>query len=117
MSNIQRLHVNRRMSQAVVHGGVVYTAGVVASDASADTAGQTRQILETLDRYLAEAGSDRTRILMATIWLADMNDFAAMNSEWDAWVPEGETPARACVEARLALPELRVEIRLVAAVG
>lgn len=115
MSTIQRLHVGPRLSQVVVHGDTVYTAGIVADDPTADAAGQTRQILARIDQYLAEAGTDKTRILMATIWLADMQDFAAMNSAWDPWVPKGATPARACVESKLAAPAYRVEIRVVAA--
>jgi enamine deaminase RidA (YjgF/YER057c/UK114 family) len=113
--SIQRLHTGPRLSQVIIHGDTVYTAGIVADDPSADTAGQTRQILARIDGYLAEAGSDKTRILMATIWLADMNDFSAMNSAWDPWVPQGATPARACVESKLATPAYKVEIRVIAA--
>jgi len=113
--SIQRLHVGPRLSQVVIHGDTVYTAGVVADDPTADAAGQTRQILARIDQYLGEAGSDKTKILSATIWLADMMDFPAMNSVWDPWVPAGAAPARACVEARLATPAYRVEIRVVAA--
>lgn len=115
--SIQRLHVGPRLSQVAIHGGVVYTAGIVADDPSADVAGQTRQILARIDQYLAEAGSDKTRILNTTIWLADMADFAVMNTVWDAWVPAGSTPPRACVESRLATPAYRVEIRVIAAVA
>jgi enamine deaminase RidA (YjgF/YER057c/UK114 family) len=112
---IERLHVGPRLSQVAIHGNTVYTAGIVAGDNSADAAGQTRQILATIDQYLGEAGSDKTRILSATVWLADMKDYAAMNSEWDAWVPAGNTPPRACVEAKLATPKYLVEIRVTAA--
>jgi enamine deaminase RidA (YjgF/YER057c/UK114 family) len=115
--SIKRLHIGPRLSQVAVHGGVVYTAGIVADDPSADTVGQTRQILDRIDQYLAEAGSDKTRILSTTIWLADMADFPAMNSVWDQWVPAGATPPRACVESRLATPAYRVEIRVIAAVA
>lgn len=104
-----------RMSQAVIHDGTVYLAGQVAEDASADTAGQTRQILERIDALLLEAGTDRSRLLSATIWLSDMAGFKAMNGVWDDWVEPGHTPARACVEARLARSDLRVEIMVVAA--
>ena len=83
---------------------------------SADVAGQTRQILASIDRLLAAAGSDKTRMLSATIYLADIGTFAQMNSEWDAWVPRGHTPARATVEAKLAAPQYKVEIQVVAAV-
>jgi enamine deaminase RidA (YjgF/YER057c/UK114 family) len=113
--SIKRLHVGPRMSEAVVHNGTVYLAGQVAEDASQDTAGQTRQILDAIDRLLAECGSDKTRILSAQIFLADIADFAAMNSVWDAWVPAGHTPARATVESKLAAPKYRVEIKVVAA--
>ena len=113
---IKRLEVGPRMSQAVVHGNTVYLAGQVADDPSADVAGQTRQVLATIDKLLAAAGSDKTRILSATIYLANIGTFAQMNSEWDAWVPKGHTPARATVEAKLAAPQYKVEIQVVAAV-
>lgn len=104
------------MSQAVVHGGVVYTAGQVARNARGeDAAKQTQDILAAIDALLAEAGTDKSRVLSANIWLADIGDFAAMNKVWDAWVPEGETPARACVESKLASPEYIVEIGVIAA--
>ncbi len=113
--SIKRLHVGPRMSEAVVHNGTVYLAGQVADDPSQDSAGQTRQILAAIDRLLAECGSDKTKILSAQIFLADIGDFAAMNSVWDAWVPAGHTPARATVESKLAAPKYRVEIKVVAA--
>ena len=112
---IKRLHVGPRLSQVAIHGNVVYTAGIVASDPSADAAGQTRQTLSLIDGYLAEAGTDKTKLLSVTIWLADIKDFAAMNSVWDVWVPAGNTPPRACVEAKLAAPQFKVEIRVQAA--
>lgn len=112
---IKRLHVGPRMSDAVVHNSTVYLAGQVADDPSEDAAGQTRQILAMIDRLLAECGSDKTRILSAQIFLADIKDFAAMNGQWDAWVPAGHTPARATVEARLATPQYLVEIKVIAA--
>lgn len=114
--SIKRLHVGPRMSGAVVHNGTIYLAGQVADDASQDVAGQTRQILETIDRLLAGCGSDKTRILSTQIFLADIADFAAMNSAWDAWVLAGHTPARATIEAKLAAPKYRVEVMVVAAV-
>ncbi len=89
MGDIERLHTNSRMSQAVIHGDTVYLAGQVAADNSADVAGQTKQILQQIDGLLAESGSDKTKILMATIWLSDIDTFDDMNGEWDAWVPEG----------------------------
>jgi len=113
--SITRHHTGTRMSQLVVHGDTVYLAGQVADDASADIAEQTRQVLGKIDRLLAEAGSDKTRILSAQVWLASMGHFARMNEIWDAWVPEGQAPARACIEARLASPDLLVEIGIVAA--
>lgn len=114
-TTIRRLHVGARMSEAVIHNGVVYLAGQVAEDPSADVAAQTSQVLAAIDRLLAETGSDRTRILQAQVFLADIGDFAAMNAVWDAWVPAGHTPARATVEARLAAPQYRVEIKVIAA--
>ena len=112
---IKRLHVGPRMSEAVVHNGTIYLAGQVADDASQDTAGQTRQILSAIDALLAECGSDKTRILSAQIFLADIADFAAMNSAWDAWVSAGHTPARATVESKLAAAKYRVEVKVIAA--
>jgi enamine deaminase RidA (YjgF/YER057c/UK114 family) len=103
------------MSAAVVYNGTIYLAGQVADDASQDTAGQTRQILATIDALLAECGSDKSKILSAQIFLADIADFAAMNAAWDAWVPAGHTPARATVESKLAAPKYRVEVQVVAA--
>jgi len=102
------------MSQIVVHGDTIYLAGQVgtAGDSVAD---QTRSCLEKVDALLAEAGSDKTRILQSTIWLADMADFAEMNAVWDNWVPEGHTPARACGKAKLARPDFKVEFLVVAA--
>jgi enamine deaminase RidA (YjgF/YER057c/UK114 family) len=114
MSDITRLHTNPRMSQAVIHGDTVYLAGQVAADNTADVAGQTKQILQQIDGLLAESGSDKTKILMATIWLSDIGTFNDMNGEWDAWVPAGDTPARACVESKLANDAYKVEIRVVA---
>lgn len=112
---IQRLHIGPRLSQVAIHGHTVYTAGIVADDPKEDVAGQTRQILARIDQYLAEAGSDKTKMLSVTIWLADIKDFGAMNSVWDTWVPKGDTPPRACVESKLAAPQYKVEIRVVAA--
>lgn len=115
--SIQRFKTNKRMSQAVVHGGVIYTAGQVAMNApGASVADQTRAILEEIDSLLADAGSDKSKLLSATIWLTSMDDFAEMNEIWDAWVQPGDTPARACVEARLAAPQFTVEIAVIAAV-
>jgi enamine deaminase RidA (YjgF/YER057c/UK114 family) len=112
---IRRLHTGPRMSQAVIHGTTVYLAGQVADDPSQDVAGQTRQILASIDSLLDEAGADKTRILSATIYLADIGTFAQMNSMWDTWVPRDHAPARATVEAKLAAPVYKVEIQVVAA--
>ena len=103
------------MSQAVVHAGVVYTAGVVADDPQASVAEQTRQVLAKIDRLLAAVGSDKARLLKANIWLADMRRFEEMNGVWDGWVVAGHTPARATVEARL-VGDYQVEIMVQAAI-
>ncbi|WP_405014925.1 RidA family protein [Kitasatospora sp. NBC_01539] len=113
---IQRFGTGARMSEAVVHNGTVYLAGQVAGDITQDVEGQTKQVLAGIDALLAEAGSDKTKVLRAEIFLADIKDFAAMNSAWDTWVPAGATPARATVEAQLYRPEVRVEIIVTAAV-
>ena len=113
---IKRIETGPRMSQAVVHGNTVYVAGQVADDPTADVTGQTRQILASIGRLLAAAGTDKSRILSATIYLADIGTFSQMNLAWDAWVPQGNTPARATVEARLAAPQYKVEIQVIAAV-
>lgn len=113
--SIQRFETGPRMSQAVVHGNTVYLAGVVADDLKADTAGQTQQILAKIDKHLKAAGSDKSKLLSAQIWLTDMRTFGEMNKVWDAWVSPGNTPARATVEAALAGPDYRVEIMVVAA--
>ena len=112
---IQRIEAGPRMSKAVVHGDTVYLAGIVADDTSADAAGQTRQVLKEIDRLLAAAGTDKTKLLRTNIWLADMKDFPAMNGVWDGWVSPGNTPARATVQASLATPAYKVEIMVVAA--
>jgi enamine deaminase RidA (YjgF/YER057c/UK114 family) len=114
--SIKRFETGPRMSQAVVHGNTVYLAGQVADDPSTDVRGQTVQVLASIDRLLAAAGSDKTRILSATIYLADIGTFAQMNAAWDAWVPQGHTPARATVEARLAASQYKVEIQVLAAI-
>ncbi|GAA4335289.1 RidA family protein [Pigmentiphaga soli] len=113
---LKRYATGKRMSEMVVHNGVAYLAGQVAADPSQDVAGQTRQVLAEIDKLLAEAGSDKTRIIRAEIFLADMANFGAMNEVWDAWVPQGDTPARATVEARLAAPQYQVEIVVTAAI-
>jgi len=116
MSEIKRFDVGPRMSEMAVHNGVAYLAGQVASDASLDAPGQTANVLAQVDALLARAGTDKSRILMAQIFLADVSDFPAMNAAWDAWVAGGSTPPRATVEAKLAKPEWKVEIVVKAAV-
>jgi enamine deaminase RidA (YjgF/YER057c/UK114 family) len=113
---IARHHTGPRMSQMVIHNNTIYLAGQIASDLSADIVTQTQQILDKIDALLAEAGSDKTKILTAQIWIASMGNFAKMNTAWDAWVPQGHCPARACIEARLATPDYLVEIGVIAAV-
>jgi enamine deaminase RidA (YjgF/YER057c/UK114 family) len=112
--DIKRFETGPRMSQAVVHNGTVYLAGQVG-EAGSDVTEQTRQALAEVDRLLALAGTDKTRILSAQIWLADMADFPKMNAVWDAWAPQGNTPARATGESKLATPEYLVEVIVVAA--
>ncbi len=113
---IKRLHVGPRLSQAVICNGMVFLAGQVASDTTEDVSGQTRQVLAAIDRLLAEAGSDKSRLLSAQIFLADMADFPAMNKVWETWVVPGQTPARATVEAAMASPKYLVEIVVTAAI-
>ena len=113
--SIIRHHTNQRMSQIVIHGDTVYLAGQVAADANANITVQTQQVLQKIDTLLAEAGSDKSKILSAQIWIASMGHFAQMNEVWDAWVADGDAPARACIEARLASPDLLVEVGIIAA--
>ncbi len=116
MTSIERLEIGPRMSQAVVHNGVVYLAGQVAADAmGAPVKEQTQNILDRIDKLLAAAGTDKTKLISVTIWLADIRTFDDMNSVWDKWIPAGATPARATVEAKLATPAYAVEIGLIAA--
>lgn len=117
---IERRNVGKRLSDLVIYapppgGRLVYLAGQVAEVPKADITLQTRSVLAQVDRLLGEAGTDKTKVLSATIYLADMNDYQAMNAVWDEWVPQGEAPARATVEAKLANPDYRVEIQIVAA--
>lgn len=112
---VQRFDVGTRLSEMAVHNGVCYLAGQVAADASQDIAGQTRQVLAAVDALLARAGTDKSRILMCQIFIADMAEFSAMNAVWDAWVSPGHAPPRATVQAALAKPEWRVEIVVTAA--
>ncbi|ANG64368.1 hypothetical protein A8C75_19060 [Marinobacterium aestuarii] len=113
--SLTRMETGQRMSRIVIHNDTVYLCGQVAADANADIREQTSTMLEKVDTLLAQAGSDREHLLSATLYIRDMKDFAAMNEVWDAWVPQGQAPARACVEARMARAELLVEISVVAA--
>ena len=113
---IERKQTAARMSQIVIHGDTVYLAGQVAKNAPGATVKeQTEDILANVEKLLADAGTDKTKLLSANIWLSNIQDFAEMNSVWDAWVPEGHAPCRACVEARLASPKFTVEMMIVAA--
>ena len=113
---IERHEIGPRMSKAVIHGDTVYLAGIVAdSPKGKSVAEQTKNILSQIDGFLALAGTDKTKLLSANIWITDMANFAEMNSIWDSWVSPGNTPARATVEAKLASPDYKVEIMVVAA--
>ncbi|WP_108652765.1 RidA family protein [Dongshaea marina] len=114
--SIERQETGQRMSRIVTHNNTIYLCGQVAKDASKDITEQTATMLEKVDALLEQAGSDREHLLSATIYIKDMKLFAEMNAVWDNWVPEGHAPARACVEASMARPELLVEISVVAAV-
>jgi enamine deaminase RidA (YjgF/YER057c/UK114 family) len=114
---ITRLGVGKRLSMAAIHSGVVYLAGQVPDDLSAGVEGQAAQVLAKIDALLAQAGTGKSSILTATVWLPNIADFAAFNTVWDAWVPEGAAPARACIESRLAHPSIRVEIAVIAAMS
>ena len=115
MSNVVRIDPGPRMSEASVFGDRMYLSGMIPEDTSLDITGQVKQALAEIDSLLAKGGSDKTKILSAVIWLADITDFAAMNAVWDAWVVPGQTPARATVQARLNDPKMKIEIMVVAA--
>lgn len=113
---IQRFDSGPRMSKAVVHGNTVYLAGLVADNPKGKSVSeQTKDILAQIDGFLAKAGTDKSKLLSANIWLTDMATFAEMNGVWDAWVSPGNAPARATVEAKLAAPDYKVEIMVTAA--
>lgn len=115
--NITRLGTERRrMSKIVIHNGIIYFCGQVAKDANAGIKEQTRTMLDKVDDLLEQAGSDRKHILSATVYISDMKNFSEMNEIWDAWVIQNHSPARACVEASLARPELLIEVSVIAAV-
>lgn len=115
MAHLTRFHVGPRLSETAVHNGTVYLAGQVPDDLDKDLRGQTAEVLAMVDRLLAEAGSDKSRILMAQIFLADIDEIGTMNEVWDAWIPAGHTPPRATVQARMAKPGYRIEIVVTAA--
>jgi enamine deaminase RidA (YjgF/YER057c/UK114 family) len=114
--SIQRLNVGKRLSEVVIHGNTIYLAGEVPDDTSKDITGQTEEVLAKIDGLLAKAGSDKSKLLSAQIFLPDMKDFAGMNIAWEKWVVPGQTPARATIEAKLANPAYKVEIMCVAAI-
>ncbi|MBL0318410.1 MAG: RidA family protein [Alphaproteobacteria bacterium] len=117
MTNIRRVEPGARMSEAVIYGDRIYTAGIVADAMIGKSVfEQTQEILQQIDALLAQAGSDKTRILKANIWLSDISTFAQMNQAWDGWVVAGQAPARATVEAKLAAPGYHVEIMIEAIV-
>jgi enamine deaminase RidA (YjgF/YER057c/UK114 family) len=112
---IERFHLGKTLSETAIHNGTIYLAGQIAEDTTHGIEGQTREVLGHIDRLLAEAGSDKTQILMCQIFLADIKDFAGMNAAWNEWVPEGHSPPRATVEAKLAKTEWLVEMVVTAA--
>ncbi|MCC6777640.1 MAG: RidA family protein [Hyphomicrobiales bacterium] len=113
---IERIDGNPRMSKAVMHGNTVYLSGLIADKALGQgVAEQTKEILGLIDGFLAKAGTDKSKLLTATIWLSDIRTVDEMNKAWDAWVVPGHTPARACIEALLQGPEKKVEIQVTAA--
>lgn len=115
MDDIARIDQNQRRSRALVHNGIVYTAGQVPDDMSLDIAGQASQVLAKIDALVTEAGSERGRILTVQVWLRGMEDFTAFNTVWDAWVVPGCTPTRCCGKVEMNNPACRVEILVTAA--
>jgi enamine deaminase RidA (YjgF/YER057c/UK114 family) len=111
---VKRLHPGKRFCEAVIVNGIVITAGITGRDESADTAAQTRDIFAQIDALLAEAGTSKSKLISASIWLRDIAHFDQMNVEWDKWVDPDNLPVRATLEARLAAPELLVEIQVTA---
>lgn len=115
--SIERINVGPRLSDVAVYNKVAYFGGQVPDDAEQDITGQTRQVLAEIDKLLAQVGSDKSRILQCQIFLTDISNIGAMNEVWDAWIPKGNTPPRATVQAQLANPKWKIEIVLSAAVG
>ena len=116
MTDLKRIDPGPRLSEASVYGGFIYCSGMIPEDTSQDVTGQVKQALGEIDSLLAKGGSDKTKILSAVIFLADIADFGAMNAVWDAWVVPGQTPARATVQAKMNDPKMKVEIVVVAAI-
>lgn len=113
---LQRLHVGPRMSEIVIHGDTVYLCGLTAEETAGQSlAAQTAEILAEVDRLLAVAGTDKSKLISATIWLSDIRTVDEMNAVWDAWVVPGATPVRACIEALLQGADLKIEIKVIAA--
>jgi len=115
MSEIKRVNVEKRLSDMAIYNGVAYLAGQVPDDSTLDMQGQTAQVLATIDKLLDTAGTDKSRILMAQIFVTNMKEFDGMNKAWDAWVADRNAPPRATVESRLANPDFKVEIVVTAA--
>jgi enamine deaminase RidA (YjgF/YER057c/UK114 family) len=113
---IKHIDQNQRRSRAIVHNGIVYTAGQVPDDMNLDISGQAKQVLSKIDALVAEGGSDKSRILTAQVWLRTMDDFAAFNAVWDSWVVQGATPTRCCGKVEMNNPNCRVEILVTAAI-
>lgn len=113
---IQRFQVGKRLSEMAIYNGITYLAGQVPEDDTLDMYGQTKQVLAEIDKWLAEAGTDKSRILMAQVFVANMIEFDEMNRAWDEWVAEGNSPPRAAIEAKLANPNWKVEIVITAAI-
>jgi enamine deaminase RidA (YjgF/YER057c/UK114 family) len=116
MNDIVRIDQSGRRSRALVHNGIAYTAGQVPDDMTLDIAGQARQVLTKIDDLLKQAGTDKSRVLTAQVWLGTMEDFAGFNAVWDAWVVRGQTPTRCCGKVEMNNPSCRVEILVTAAV-
>ena len=113
---IKRIETNLRMSKVVIHNNVVHLSGLVGGELYASTTNQTKQILAQVDNYLAQAGTNKSKLLTAQIWLDDIRKFDEMNVAWDAWLSPGNAPTRACVESRMANPGIFVEILVTAAI-
>ncbi|NBF02524.1 RidA family protein [Pseudomonas sp. Fl5BN2] len=114
-SSIQRIGTTPRFSEAVIHNQTVYLAGQVSQLVEGDIRAQTDDVLQQIDTLLAKAGTDRSHLLSAQIWLKDMADYAAMNQLWDAWLANVKAPVRACVQAPMAKPHYRIEVLVIAA--